>query len=73
MGSLATLPACCGPECARREFLRDTAIEAARRLMACQLRYETRERHNAEDRRLELEDAWQTFRDSLHAERVHRG
>jgi hypothetical protein len=59
-----------------RELARDTAIEAARRFMAAELRLERavlRGATNPIDLEFTQADALQTLRDSLAAERALRG
>lgn len=60
----------CGTD--RHGLLKVAAVEAARRFMAAQLRYEGRTFSSAEDRRYVLEDSLQVLRDTLDAERRAR-
>jgi hypothetical protein len=58
----------------REHLLLETVVEAARALMAAQLRMERAQGVRVEtERELLTADAWQTFRDSLWAERRARG
>lgn len=65
------------PPLSRDALLRDAVIEAARQLMAAELRVERAAARDAsgvewEDVVMAKEEAWQTLRDSLSAERATR-
>lgn len=74
MSAVAQLQLPAGMDGHRRRLLEQAVLEAARAIMAAQLRFErARGTPREVEHELVLADAWQTLRDCCFAERTARG